>query len=36
VSLCVERTDVHRVVVRCGKRVSTLRRRHAEMVRIGT
>ena len=35
VSLCVERADVHRVVVRCGKRVSTLRRRHAEMVRIG-
>jgi DtxR family transcriptional regulator, Mn-dependent transcriptional regulator len=35
VSLCVERADVHHIVVRCGKRISSLRRRYAEMVRIG-
>ncbi|HMF28057.1 MAG TPA: metal-dependent transcriptional regulator [Candidatus Cybelea sp.] len=34
--LVVERADASRVVVRRGKRVLTLRRSHAAMVRIGT
>ena len=36
VSLRVERTEPARVVVRRGSRVLSLRRSHAEMVRIGT
>lgn len=35
VSLRVERVDVKHVIVRCGGRVLSLRRSHAEMVRIG-
>jgi DtxR family Mn-dependent transcriptional regulator len=36
VRIVVERADASRVVVRRGKRVLTLRRSHAAMVRIGT
>jgi DtxR family Mn-dependent transcriptional regulator len=35
-TVCVERNDAAKLRVRCGKRVFSLDRRHAEMVRIAT
>jgi DtxR family Mn-dependent transcriptional regulator len=35
-TVCVERNEVAKLRVRCGKRVVSLDRRHAEMVRIAT